>query len=146
MIDSQKKLSGEFIDPKDNYEEKVYKLVECIEEVFDRASYPKVYESLLLIHNGQKKSLHEQECISIPYEKELKELIKDNCITMVLFAIVASKEYFSKEYIKTINSYLPFTLNYIEGIEVTFRKKFKSLKRSYYGVEIEDILMYLFES
>lgn len=237
-----KKLSGESIEANDDYEEKVYKLVECIEEVFNREEYHKVYESLLLIHNGQKKSLYEQEIVSMPYErdmlgisiekggasvladgylvcgeldkdeeifaygygfllqlcddlqdvksdldnnhmtimsqlagnynldniinkliniivdivdnatcfkceneKELKELIKDNCITMVFFAIVASKEYFSKEYIKTISGYLPFTLNYIECIEIRFKKKFKALKPRYYGVEVEDILMYLFE-
>ena len=64
---------------------------------------------------------------------------------MVLFAIVASKEYFSKEYIKVISSYLPFSLSYIDGIEIRFKKKFKSLKPSYHGVEIEDVLIYLFE-
>ncbi|MBU3104266.1 hypothetical protein [Clostridium gasigenes] len=237
-----KRLSGENIEPKDSYEEKVYKLVECIEEVFNRIDYPKVYEGLLLIQRGQEKSLYEQESVSMPYErdmlnisiekggasvlvdgylvcgeltkeeeifaygygfllqlcddlqdvnsdleknhmtiisqlagkynldkiinkliniiidivdnatcfkgeniKELKELIKNNCITMVLFAVVDSKEYFSKEYIKVISSYLPFTLSYIDGIEIKFKKKFKALKPSYHGVKVEDILMYLFE-
>jgi len=237
-----KRLMGLQIDAKDDYEEKVYELVNCIEEVFNREEYPKVYEGLLLIHEGQKKSLYEQEDVSIPYErdmlsisiekggasvladgylvcgeltkeeeifaygygfllqvcddlqdvkddlknnhmtiisqlvgkynldkiinkliniiidivdnatcfkgeniKDLKDLIKDNCITMVLFAIVDNKEYFSKEYIKELSGYLPFTLGYMEGLEIKLKKKFKALKPNYHGVEIEDILIYLFE-
>ena len=237
-----KRLMGENIQPKNSYEGEVYKLIKCIEDVFNRKEYPKVYDSLLLIQEGQKKSLYEQESVSTPYErdmlsisiekggasvladgylvcgeltseeeifaygygfllqlcddlqdvnddlknnhmtiisqlankydldkiinklinitidivdtatcfkgeniKELKDLIKDNCITMILFAIVASKEYFSKEYINLISSYLPFTLKYINGIESKIKKKFKVLKPSYNGVEIEDILIYLFE-
>lgn len=237
-----KRLSGQNIEAKDCHEEKVYKLVSCIEEVFNREGYPKVYDSLLLIQDGQKKSLYEQEVESMPYERdmlsisiekggasvladgylvcgdltqdeeifaygygfllqlcddiqdvktdlknnhmtiisqiagkypldkiinklinliieiidsaicfkggnieELKELIKDNCITMLLFAIIDAKEYFSKEYIKSINGYLPFTLSYVEGISQRFKKKFKYLKPSYNNVDIEDILMYLFE-
>lgn len=237
-----KRLSGEEIEAKDSHEKNVYKLVSCIEEVFNREEYPKVYESLLLIQEGQKKSLYEQEGVSIPYErdmlsisivkggasvladgylvcgeltteeeifaygygfllqicddlqdvkvdlenghmtiisqiaekynldriinkliniivdivdsakcfkgenvKELKDLIKDNCITMVLFAIVDNKEYFSTEYIKELNGYLPFTLGYMEGLEKMLKKKFKILKPSYHGIDIEEILMYLFE-
>lgn len=237
-----KRLMGLQIDAKDDYAEKVYELVSCIEEVFNREEYPKVYEGLLLIHEGQKKSLYEQEDVSIPYERDmlsisiekggasvladgylvcgeltkeeeifaygygfllqvcddlqdvkddfknnhmtmisqlvgkynldkiinkliniiidivdnadcfkgenindLKDLIKDNCITMVLFAIVDNKEYFSKEYIKELSGYLPFTLGYMEGLEIKLKKKFKVLKPSYHGVEIEDILIYLFE-
>ena len=237
-----RRLSGEIIKAKDSHEENVYNLVSCIEEVFNRKEYPKVYESLLLIHEGQKKSLYEQEEVSIPYERdmlnisiekggasvladgylvcgnlteeeeifaygygfllqicddlqdvkldlenehmtiisqiagkynfdriinkliniiidivdnakcfkgenieELKNLIKDNCITMVLFAIVDNKKYFSKEYIKELGEYLPFTLRYMEGLEIIIKNKFKVLKPSYHGVEIEEILMYLFE-
>ena len=36
-----KKLSGENIEAKDSYEEKVYKLVDCIEEVFNRTRLSK---------------------------------------------------------------------------------------------------------
>ncbi|MGL5085460.1 MAG: class 1 isoprenoid biosynthesis enzyme [Clostridium sp.] len=236
------RLNGEEITSINSHEDKVYKLVEHIESVFNRKEYPKVYESLLLIHEGQKKSLYEQEIISIPYERdmlsisiekggasvladgylvcgdltkeekifaygygfflqlcddlqdvkediknnhmtiisqlagkydldviinklinitieivdkatcfkgnnilELKELIKNNCITMILFAIVASKDYFSKEYINTISKYLPFSLNYVITMETTIKNKFKILKPSYSGVKIDDILIYLFE-
>lgn len=236
------RLKGEDIKPRDSHEEKVYKLVECIETIFNRKDYPKVYESLLLIQEGQKKSLYEQEVVSIPYERdmlsisiekggssvladgylvsgkltkeeeifaygygfllqlcddlqdvkadiknnhmtimsqlagkydldiiinklinitidiidnatcfkgdntrELKELIKDNCITMILFAIVASKEYFSKEYIDIISKYLPFSLKYVNTMEDNIKKKFRVLKPSYNGVKVDDILIYLFE-
>ncbi|MGL5354552.1 MAG: hypothetical protein ACRDA5_14730 [Clostridium sp.] len=237
-----KRLMGESIKPKDSHEEKVYKLVDYIEGVFNREIYKNIYDSLLLIQECQKKSLYEQEVLSIPYErdmisisiekggasvladgylvcgnlteeeeifaygygfllqvcddlqdvkddlknkhmtiisqlagkyeldkiinkliniiinivdsatcfksentKELKELIKNNCITMVLFAIADNKEYFSKSYIKEIDKYLPFTLNYLDNIEHNIKGRFKTLKRSYNGIAIEDILIYLFE-
>lgn len=42
------------------YETIIDKLIKEIEGVFDRSQYPQVYESLLLIQQGQMKSLHQQ--------------------------------------------------------------------------------------
>ena len=212
------KLKGEKVLNKDSYEEKVYKLVDNIEEVFPRIEFPKVYESLLKIHEGQIKSLMQQEKVTIPYDTDimgislekggasvlvdgylirgdltkeeeefclgygfllqiaddlqdvkedlknshmtimsqiagrydldplanklidftvdfmdnhsclkgknnLRELIKNNSLILILFSIVLSKEYFSDKYVKKIEGYLPFTIEYIEGLKEKLSKK-----------------------
>lgn len=221
----QERLKGENISSNNNHEAQVYKLVENIEEVFPRREYPKVYESLLQINNGQIRSLEQQEEVTIPYDKDilgisilkggssvlvdgylvrgemipeeiefcmgygfllqlgddlqdvkedlknnhitlmsqlagkyyldtisnklinftidlvdnlqcknkdnegrLKELIKNNCIMLILFSIGLSKEYFSKEYVKTIEEYLPFTIDYLENLKPKITKKLQEIK------------------
>ncbi len=228
-----KRLKGEMIKAENSYEESVYKLVGKIEEDFKRDNYSELYESLLSIHEGQIKSLKQQEVISIPYEEdilgisiekggssvlvdgfltkgkidkdeisfcvfygfmlqladdlqdikadidnnhitimsqlaphyyldnivnklinftvslleeescfkgqnipELKELIKTNCIMLILFSVILSKEFFSSEYIKVINEYLPFSIKYIENIKFKVRKKFRK-------IEFEDAINYI---
>ena len=69
---------------------------------------------------------------------ELKELIKTNCIMLILVSVVLSKEFFSDEYVKVINEYLPFSIKYIENIKFKIRKKFKKL-------EFEDAINYILE-
>jgi hypothetical protein len=51
------KLAGGSVLPKNKNEEKVFKLVEMIEEQFNRAVYPNVFESLIAIHTAQTKSM-----------------------------------------------------------------------------------------
>ena len=233
-------LNDEYVELEGAYKLKIYKLVKNIEEVFERDKYKDVYESLLLIHEGQKNSLIHQECLSIPYERDmlkisiekggasvladaylvngtlsdeekefaygygfllqicddfqdvkediennhmtvvsqiankypldvianklinftlnlidnatcfkcdnviqLKELIKDNCIKMIMFAIVLGREYFTKEYVKNIEKYLPFRKSYIDNIKDNLKNKFSTLKKSYHSVSIEDIVFEL---
>lgn len=221
----KKRLSGEAVEDKNPYEKSVYKLVSCIEETFKRDNYTELYKSLLLIHEGQIKSLRQQEVTSIPYEEdilgisiekggssvvvdgfltkgkldkeeitfcvfygfllqladdlqdiksditnnhitimsqlapkykldkisnklinfttevlddttcfkgqniiELKELIKTNCIMLILFSIILSKEFFTSNYIKAIEEYSPFSIKYIENIKFKLRKKVKNIE------------------
>lgn len=241
-LNFSKRLKGELVDSKKPNEAIIWSLVSDIESVFNRESYPLVYESLLLIHNSQEKSLLQQDAVTIPYERdilsisiekggasvladaylingsltkeeeffsygygfflqlcddlqdikkdlenshmtimaqlagkypldsitnklinlvytvvdeaecfkyskshELKKLIKDNCIQMILFAIVDNREYYSKEYINTIEKYLPFRLSYIKTIKTRLSKKFKSIKPSYYGLSLEEVFLYLLD-
>lgn len=217
-----RRLQGYNICSNNEYEQKVYKLIENIEEVFSREKYPKVYNSLMQIQNGQVLSLNQQDEMTIPYERDilgisikkggasvlvdgylvngelsseeiefcigygvllqiaddlqdvredlsnehvtimsqlagnykldcivnklinftinvvddfvmqrenqkLKNLIKDNCIMLILFSISLSKEFFSKEYIKEKEEYLPFTIKYIENLKMNLKKKFKKI-------------------
>lgn len=69
---------------------------------------------------------------------ELKELIKTNCIMLILFSVILSKEFFSTEYINIIEQYLPFSIKYIKNIKTKFRKKFKK-------IEFEDAVNYILE-
>lgn len=235
-----KRLLGENLESKSKHEGQVFDLVGNIEGIYNRSKYPKVFESLLIIFEGQRKSLIQQEGISNPYErdmldisiekggasvladgylidgylskeeeffaygygfilqlcddlqdikedyenhhmtvmsqmagkyeldnivtklinltvyvikeaqcfkgenvKEVKKLIIDNCILMIIFAVAMGKEYFSKEYVKEISKYLPFTLGYIAKLKGRLQSKFSGIGKSYYGVDIEDIIYYL---
>ena len=64
---------------------------------------------------------------------------------MIIFAIVMNKNYFSKEYVKEISKYLPFTISYIENIRGNLRRKFENIKKSYHGISLEDIIYYLIQ-
>ncbi|MEQ8198350.1 MAG: hypothetical protein ABRQ27_10135 [Clostridiaceae bacterium] len=67
----QRRLSGEKLLPGNDYETSLFKLVSKIEKQYDRSIYPEVFESLLCIHNAQRKSLQQQDSISGPYEKDI---------------------------------------------------------------------------
>ncbi|MCI6693482.1 MULTISPECIES: hypothetical protein [unclassified Clostridium] len=84
------------------------------------------------------KFLEEEHCFKGENILELKELIKTNCIMLILVSVVLSKEFFSAEYVKVINEYLPFSIKYIENIKVKLRKKFKK-------IEFEDAINYILE-
>ena len=221
----EERLRGKAIKASNPHEEDVYKLVNLIEEEYNRENYAGLYEAIISIHKGQIKSLKQQDSFSIPYEEdilgisiekggssvlvdgfltkgkinkdeisfcifygfllqladdlqdiksdikhnhttimtqlapkynldnivnklinftctllkeencfrgqnipELKELIKTNCIMLILFSAILSKEFFSSEYIKAINEYLPFSIKYIENIKFKLRKKFKKIE------------------
>lgn len=66
-----KRLAGESVVSSNKYEESLFKLVDKIEEQYDRKRYPEVFESLLGIHNAQRKSLKQQGKLSGPYETDI---------------------------------------------------------------------------
>jgi len=237
-----RRLKGNSIKAVNPHEDKVYNLVAYIESVFQRDKYPMLYDSLLLIHQGQIKSLTQQDEVTIPYERdileisiekggasvladgylirgtlteeeedfaygygfllqlcddlqdvksdlennhmtvmsqlatkypldvmtnklinltidvvdnarcfkdknssELRKLIKDNCINMILFAIADNEDYFSKAYIEEISKILPFRMSYIKELKKNLNKKFKKLTSIYEEEELEKILLYLIE-
>ena len=58
-----KRLGGEKIIANNYHEEQVYRLVQLIEDDFDRENYPEVYRSLKLIHSAQINSLRSKNII-----------------------------------------------------------------------------------
>lgn len=234
-----KRLNGICDNFINEHEKQVYKLLDYIEKDFKRDIYPQVYNGLNLIHEGQIRSLKQQDDESIPYEKdilgisiekggasviadgylirgemnkeeelfsygygfllqlcddlqdvksdtenthitlmsqlagkykldvivnklinltikviddaqcfvcensnELKKLIKNNCIYMILFAVIDNKEYFSEGYIDNILKYLPFSLEYCINIKSNLTKRFGELKSYYDEGTLENILLY----
>lgn len=79
------RLKGENVKAESQSEEKIYQLVELIEDEFDRNLFPKVYESLLDIHCAQTKSialtrktiLSDIECFEIAVTKGASSVIAD---------------------------------------------------------------------
>lgn len=238
-----KRLSGEYIKPSSLHEEKIFRLIECIEEQFDRSKFIEVYESLYLIYNGQNKSLYQQENESIPYEKDIldislekggasvladgyliygglsddekefaygygfflqllddlqdvkvdlknkhmtipsqlsrsypldkiaskainltmdivnnercfmedrkeyiRQLIINNCLYMMFFAIIDGSKFYTKGYIREIKEVLPFRFWYCKNIKKRLIKKFKTLQQIHDDDLIEDIILLLLEN
>ena len=65
------RLEGNPAVPENRYETKLFKLVEMIEDRYDRRRFPEVYESLLQIHDAQQKSLIQQKGLISPYESDI---------------------------------------------------------------------------
>lgn len=235
----EKKLNGEEIEAINSYEESLFELVDRIEGQYSRAEYPEVFESLLGIHQGQRKSLLQQEKKSCPYETdilgisiekggisvladaylvngkltkeeasfffgygvllqicddlqdaiedlnnnhmtiisqiakkwpldsitsglinftldliesakcfkgdnilELKELIRKNCLQLILFAIAKNKKLYSRKYFKEVEQYFPYRATYMNGFYKKLKKKYSNIKESYGGMATEEIIMY----
>lgn len=235
----EKRLKGEHIVANNSYEESLFELVSRIEGQYSRLEYSEVFESLLGIHYGQKKSLLQQGRKSGPYERDilgisfekggisvladaylvngkltreeasfffgygvllqicddlqdamedlknnhmtiisqvakkwpldnitnglinftlnhidsvqcfecdnivqLKELIRKNCLQLILFAIAKNKSLYSRKYFKDIENYFPYRTKYMNGFYKKLKKKYSNIKESYGGMATEEIIMY----
>lgn len=65
-----KKLKGEEISSNNIYEDKLFSLVDNIESQYSREAFEEVFESLVLIHEAQVRSLIQQENI-IPFQNDI---------------------------------------------------------------------------
>ncbi|QSX06915.1 hypothetical protein JYG23_05605 [Sedimentibacter sp. zth1] len=68
------RLNGNLVEPLNDYEKNIFKMIKLIESEFNRNDYIEVYESLILIHNSQTNSLIQQN-ITIPFEKDILDII-----------------------------------------------------------------------
>lgn len=68
------KLKGEKIEYKNAHEKELFTLVDMIEGQYSRKEYKDVYESLLIIHNAQERSLFQQRGIVSPYERDIIDI------------------------------------------------------------------------
>lgn len=82
--DLKKWLEGEKAEPKNGQQEKIYLLIKKIESQYDRKRYPRVYQSLLSIFNGQIRSLTQQRRQSLPYETDILDISLEKGGTSVL--------------------------------------------------------------
>ncbi|MCC0628047.1 MULTISPECIES: flagellar protein FliS [unclassified Clostridioides] len=54
-------------------------------------------------------------------------MIKNDCLMLILFSIVYNAEFFSIEYIKEIEKFIPYTIDYSLKIEGKMKEKFRSI-------------------
>ena len=82
----RERLLGKPIEPANLYESTVLRLIEMIEQEWDRHAYPQVYESLLAIHTAQTRSLllagdkispFELDVLGISFEKGGTSVLAD---------------------------------------------------------------------
>ena len=73
----RQRLEGNAIIPANLHEHKVCDLVEMIEARFERQRFPQVYESLLLIHAAQGRSVALQSGRAMPYEMDTLSICFD---------------------------------------------------------------------
>ena len=66
------RLAGGKVSAQSETEEKIYQLVEMIESQFDRARFPRVYQSLLGIHQAQTDSMQLLDTTSISAAQALR--------------------------------------------------------------------------
>ncbi|WP_291565618.1 MULTISPECIES: class 1 isoprenoid biosynthesis enzyme [unclassified Clostridium] len=86
--------------------------------------------------------IEDVECFQCRNIKELKQLIKKNCLQLIYFAIAANKNLYSKSYFKEIEKYFPYRRRYMIKLFDKLKKKFSNMKESYNGVSIEEIIKY----
>nr|WP_320023984.1 hypothetical protein [uncultured Acetobacterium sp.] len=65
------RLSGEQIEPDNDYEAALFNFVGIIESQYVRADFKELYESLLCIHDAQYNSLMQHNEMASPYEKDV---------------------------------------------------------------------------
>ncbi len=103
------RLNGKLINPINDQEQKIFRMVEIIEEEWDRDCYPDVYESLLFIHETQTKStelistvnkLKEEKAFKICIDKGGASVIADGCL---ILGKLNSKQ---KEFLYAYGAYL----------------------------------------
>lgn len=65
------RLAGELLPPANPAEERIWRLVEMVEDEWPRAAWPRLYDSLLAIHSAQARSLTQLRGAGSPYEVDV---------------------------------------------------------------------------
>lgn len=66
-------------------------------------------------------------CNASPHTSDIKKLIVDNCILMIIQAVSKNRQYYSKAYIKHIQNSSPVMFSYLKKTNKKTSKKIKSL-------------------
>ena len=77
------RLQGEILIPKNQIEEKIFNMVQLIEEEYSRSQFPSVFEALLAIHTGQEKSVQMNQFtnnLSVTFEKGGTSVLADGML------------------------------------------------------------------
>ncbi|MFY9153172.1 MAG: hypothetical protein WAO52_14245 [Prolixibacteraceae bacterium] len=117
------RLSGEKIQPVNTTENAIFRLVELIENEYDRIDFPEVFESLLNIHEAQTSSIRlvqERETIS---ESEIMQICLNKGGTSVLadgFLVAGHLSETQKSFLFGYGAYLQL-LDDIQDVEEDFQ-------------------------
>ena len=59
--------------------------------------------------------------------KSVITMIKNDCLMLILFSVVYNAEFFSVGYIKEVEKFIPYTIDYSLEIEEKIKEKFKNI-------------------
>jgi hypothetical protein len=84
----RRRLLGEHQVAMNHCEQAIHRLINMIEDQFERLRYPQVYESLLAIHQAQTKSLrlhqtaspYQTDVLGLSFEKGGMAVVADGCL------------------------------------------------------------------
>ncbi len=80
----RRRLADEEVGASNSHEQQVFRLVDQIEADLPRREWPRVYASLLAIHDAQVASLSQQRGLTAPYENDLLGISVEKGGTSVL--------------------------------------------------------------
>lgn len=75
----------------------------------------------------------------------MKSIIIKNCLLLIMHSVIKGKKFFTRNYVKEIEKYLPFTERYYSNLKNRLKKVYESLPDEINGTKTEDILFYLLE-
>lgn len=82
------------------------------------------------------------QCFNCNKVDELKNLIRKNCVLLILVAIVNNRKLYSRKYFMEVKQYLPYRISYMSRFNKRLKKKYLSMETSYNGVKTDDIIMH----
>ena len=82
------------------------------------------------------------QCFNCDKIEELKNLIRKNCILLILLAIAKNKKLYSRKYFREMKQYFPYRISYMSNFNKRLKKKYCNINSSYSGVKTEDIIIY----
>lgn len=133
-----KRLEGQFPTPNSRAEAHIYRLVGMIEDEFPRDEYPRVFDSLIAIHDAQTKSMQlmnngsgltETDVLKICLEKGGASVVADGYL--VAGKLTKAQEYFLfgyGAYLQLLDDIQDVEEDGIAGLKTVFSKDTASLE------------------
>lgn len=72
--------------------------------------------------------------------KDMLEVIRYNCILLVLAAAAKNSRYYSREYLKQLESYSPVSFGYIRKLNARLGKEYENARKSFGDVQAEEVI------
>jgi hypothetical protein len=79
------------------------------------------------------------DCVN---EKLIKQLIRKNCLNLILFTIARNKNKYTKKYYAIMKGYFPYRRSYMNRLSKNIFKKISRLDKKYGGCSLEEILIF----
>lgn len=72
--------------------------------------------------------------------KDMLEIIRYNCILLVLAAVAKNSRYYSREYLKKLEAYSPVSFGYIKKLSLRLGKEYENARKSFGEAQAEEVI------